>query len=114
MIHTTTLKGHKSPVISLAHSSESFSRQRYQNISKKKKKQQNEGLHVTCHLLSGDESGTTRVWDLRQDSKRASHCILNNDGEEVTAVGFHPLFDNPSNVDNHLGQTNEVSCPFTM
>jgi len=107
MVQTLKLKGHKTSVLSLAHSSatRSFANQESKN---KQHEDQNNSL---CHLLSGDESGNTRVWDLRCDSKRSSHCIIAPyDGNErdVTAVGFHPFYttDTTGSI--------EQRCPFTV
>ncbi len=113
MVQASKLKGHKSPVLSLAHSSDIVSSVIYQRTKKKAKtKQQGQGSSLfLCHLLSGDENGTTRLWDLRCNTKRASHCLIapnNGDERDVTAVGFHPLAD----IGNINSETE--SCPFTM
>ena len=120
MVQALTLKGHKSSVLSLAHSSETISSLNSQT-NKKKKKKQSRPHSTICHLLSGDENGTTRVWDLRYNSKRASHCIVApNDGDEreVTAVGFHPFLDVDipvdASADTGTPDSKEGSCPFTV
>ena len=119
MVQILQLKGHKSSVLSLAHSSDLVS-SFYSNPKNRKKKQRGKNLNTTlCHLLSGDETGTTRIWDLRYNSHRASHCILApNDGDsrEVTSVSFHPLFDLDNTCDGISGSpsSEEGSCPFTV
>lgn len=115
MVQPSKLKGHKSPVLALAHSSDIVSSVIYQRTKKKAKTKQpgqsTSSSLFLCHLLSGDETGSTRLWDLRCNTKRASHCIIapnNGDERDVTAVGFHPLAD----IDNINSETE--SCPFTM
>mmetsp|Transcript_3293 Transcript_3293/g.3829 ORF Transcript_3293/g.3829 Transcript_3293/m.3829 type:complete len:454 (-) Transcript_3293:2-1363(-) len=119
MVHQLKLRGHKSQVLSLAHSSTTISN--HQLNQKKKNISSQRHDKPLCHLISGDSSGTTRVWDLRCHSYRASHCILAPNNvvsgvKEVTAVGFHPLFDNyPKNeIYNDDASNIEASCPFTV
>lgn len=86
------LKGHRAPVISLAHTSENRKTKRNRPNDNDDKTQQ----RCSC-LLSGSEDGTARLWDLRSSS-RAALCIVapfssdsSVDGREVTAVSFHPI-----------------------
>lgn len=109
MVQLLELKGHKASVLSLAHSSESIGRVFSDKKSFRKSKVVKTAI---CHLLSGDEAGTTRIWDLRYNSHRASHCILapsEAEVKDVTAVGFHPLFDT-----DFPNEVKEGSSPFTM
>ena len=109
-IKQINLKGHKGPVISLAHTSE---------IRKIKKNRQNnsddETQQRSCCLLSGSEDGTARLWDLKSSS-RASLCIVApsssdslTDGREVTAVSFHPILGSGGGSDE-----GNPSYPFTV
>lgn len=124
-LHQLQLKGHKAPVLSLCHSSSIV----YPSIPHTKKSQPNASTTPapSC-LLSGSEDGTARLWDLRcSNSFRASLCILaplqQDGGNDVTAVGFHPMVDNKiGNAANpsssSVSDTNEMthttySCPFT-
>lgn len=109
MVQLIELKGHKASVLSLAHSSQTI----WKVLNDKKGFRRSKVVKTAiCHLISGDEAGTTRVWDLRYSSHRASHCILapsEAGSKEVTAVSFHPLFDT-----DFPSQVTEGACPFTM
>ena len=98
MVEQFKLSGHKGPVTCLEHSSQAKS------VNKNKVKQTNE-IAPSC-LLSGSEDGTTRLWDFRCGN-RAALCIISPGNEEVTAVGFHPIIDDVSNL--ALGR-----YPFTV
>ncbi len=109
MVQLLELQGHRAPVLSLAHSSQAIVKVANDKKGLRRRKVVKSAI---CHLLSGDEAGTTRIWDLRCNTYRASHCVLapNDAGaKEVTAVGFHPGFDTV--FPDVLA---EGSCPFTM
>ncbi len=100
MVTKLQLSGHKGPVTCLDHSSKRPTTN---------KAKINTGSSVSpCCLLSGSEDGTTRLWDLRS-STRASVCIIH--GQEVTSVGFHPIFDDGN---DQLNQLSKGQYPFTM
>ena len=74
------LKGHRKPVLCLAHSSERLT---YRNAPYQH--------HHPSLLLSGSEDGTARLWDLR--SRKSVLCMVmppNEEGNDVTSVAFHP------------------------
>lgn len=98
-IQKRTLKGHRKPVLCLAHSSERLAY--YPNNSVNGN---DDGTSPTSSsddrqspnlLLSGSEDGTARLWDLR--TRRTGLCMVmprgagGDDGDcEVTSVAFHP------------------------
>lgn len=114
-IHKAQLKGHKGPVLCIAHNSTSYPTHRTKSHSKKKDGQgdtgnttvvANSSARSSAHslLLSGSEDGTARLWDLRCGN-RAAVCIVAPSGvnsflgtsaqmdgstPEVTSVAFHP------------------------
>ena len=109
MVELLELKGHKAPILSLAHSSQTISKALNDKKGLRKRKAVKTAI---CHLLSGDEEGQTRIWDLRYNSYRASHCIIapsEAGAKEVTAVGFHPMLDT-----DFPSQFTQGSYPFTM
>ncbi len=119
MVQLLELKGHRSSVLSLAHSSKTISFLNNNTRGKSKKKQHGQSVqhNSLCHLLSGDESGQTRIWDLRCNPHRASNCIVapnDGSGREVTAVGFHPIFDVDSSKEESINKSVLEGCPFTV
>lgn len=106
-IHKAQLKGHKGPVLCIAHNSTSYATHQTKSHSKKKNGRGDTGNVVANNsarspahslLLSGSEDGTARLWDLRCGN-RAAVCIvapsgtsaqMNGSGPEVTSVAFHP------------------------
>ncbi|KAL7534535.1 hypothetical protein ACHAXR_006278, partial [Thalassiosira sp. AJA248-18] len=79
-IQKRSLKGHRKPVLCLAHSSERLA---YYPDS----------VHHSSLLLSGSEDGTARLWDLRM--RKTALCMMvpraeNEDCNDVTSVAFHP------------------------
>jgi len=101
-ISKAILKGHKAPVLSLAHSNESR--------KKKRGHPNNANKTIPCCLLSGSSDGTARLWDLRLSS-RAALCITTPQSfSEVTAVSFHP--NSGCGKENIKGQNKLY--PFTV
>jgi len=96
-IHQIQLKGHKASVLSLDHSS-----------SKQGTSHTNTPI---CHLLSGDEAGTARLWDFRTGVRAALCMMVPDDGpQEVNSVAFSPP---PSKSDVSTGN-NPFSHDFTV
>ena len=109
-IQRISLKGHKSSVTCLAHSSSSIIPAKLNSKSNSQSKSESNTEDVFTSdvlLLSGSEDGTARLWDLRSGT-RAIKCIMVPEKEDVTSVAFYPASIETSQVNDE--STAKITC----